>query len=604
MLSSQRELIVEIFSQALKNIRAPESAQVLLERPKQASHGDIACTSALQCAKAMKLPPRKIAEMIVCEIQKDKRAKSFFKEIDIAGPGFINLTLSDEAKQEVIREILRQQKLFGCKPAQNKSVLIEYVSANPTGPLHLGHARQGALGDVLSNLYRSQGWNVSREFYYNDAGMQISNLTKSVRARAQELMGKKVVFLEKNDKETEKERLANEAKVREQVAQGAILFPPDGYRGDYVTEIARKYLAKESVTTFDGGVIKSSGDIDDLDTLKKFSVALLRNEQYDDLQAFGVSFDSYFLESSVYADGQIKAAIDAMDKTGKLYEADGALWFKSTDYGDDKDRVVRKQDGTFTYFVPDVAYHINKFNRGYTRALNIQGTDHFGTTARVRAGVQAYGQANGIEIPKDFPDYLLHTMTHIIKDGQEVKMSKRAGTYVTLRDLLDWIGKDAARLFLVSRKCDAEFNIDVDLAVSHSDDNPVFYLQYAHARICSIFVQAQEKNFKVLSVEEAAACDLSSLTDPSETALLNLLSDYPQTLSLALRELAPHVLVNYLSDLAAAFHSFYNNQRVLVDDDSIRNAKMALLLAIKQVFSNGFDILGITAVERLDRETE
>lgn len=575
MLNTQKEFVSDLFEKALKEIGAPETTKVILEKPRQAAHGDIACTVALQCAKPMKKSPRDIATQLVAIIQKEPGADKFFKNIEIAGPGFINMTLSDEAKQSVVRAVLSQGMTFGVKPQDpEKTVLIEYVSANPTGPLHLGHARQGALGDVLTNLFRTQGWKVTREFYYNDAGVQIQKLTDSVRARAKQLLGE------------------------------AVEFPEDGYQGEYIKDIAKKYLDKESFETFDGKQITGSGDVDNIENIRRYSVAYLRNEQYADLQAFGVSFDNYFLESSLYTDGKVKEAVAAIDAAGKLYEDDGALWFKSTDYGDDKDRVVKKKDGTYTYFVPDVAYHLNKFGRGFKKALNIQGTDHFGTVARVRAGIQAASSAFGFDVPKDFPSYLLHTMLHVVKDGQEVKMSKRAGTYVTLRDLVTWVGKDAARLFLVNRKSDAEFNLDIDLARSQSDENPVYYLQYAHARICSILVQATEKGYSVPAEKEATETDLSVLTSPSELTLMNALSDYPSVLQASTDELAPHTLVSYLSDLASKFHSFYNSERVLVEDEKLRNARIALLLAVRQVFRNGLAILGLSAPERLDRENK
>ncbi len=570
MLNSQRAAIEEIFSAALRKIGAPTDTKIVLERPKQASHGDIACTNALQLAKALRKSPREIAGKIVEIVEADEKAKTLFKKIEIAGPGFINLTLSDAANQAVVKTILLEKDTYGQIPiSDDKTILIEYVSANPTGPLHLGHARQAALGDVLCNLFRSQGWKVTREFYYNDAGVQITKLAVSVQARAKELLGENVVF------------------------------PEDGYHGEYIKEIARQYLNKEPVVTFDGNTIESKGDPDDLETIRKYSVAVLRNRQHADLTAFGVKFDNYFLESSLYSSGRVNAAVEAMTKLGKTYEKDGALWFKSTDYGDDKDRAVRKSDGTYTYFVPDVAYHFNKFQRGFRRALNIQGTDHFGTMARVRAGLQAHGQALGIDIPKNFPEYLLHTMIHLIKDGEEVKMSKRSGIYVTLNDLIYWIGKDAARLFMVSRKCDAEFNLDIDLARSQSDENPVYYLQYAHARICSIFAQTQEKEFALpQNIEDV---DLTGLVAPTEISLTKILSDYPETLQLAVRELAPQALVNYLSELASAFHSFYSSERVLILEESLRNARLALLMAVRQVLRNGLSILGISAPERLDR---
>lgn len=575
MLANQKKEILQLFASALQAVGAPSDAKIVLERPKQTAHGDVACTVALQCAKAMKMPPRAIAEQIVAKLNENPQTKELISAIQIAGPGFINMTLSEAAKQAVVPLILKEGAAYGCSDEHTgQSVLLEYVSANPTGPLHLGHARQAALGDVLSRMLRSQGWSVTREFYYNDAGVQIHNLAISVQARAKELLGENVVF------------------------------PEDGYHGLYIADIAKDYLAKKDIQTFDGGVVTSSGNPDDLEDIRTYSVAYLRNEQHRDLEALDVSFGNYYLESSLYKDGRVEKAVQAIKDAGKTYEKDGALWFKSTDYGDDKDRVMRKADGTYTYFIPDVAYHLAKFERGHSRAINIQGTDHFGTIARVRAGIQAASGAYGYTIPKDFPEYMLHTMLQLVKDGKPLKMSKRAGNYVTLADLVEWVGKDAARLFMVNRKADAEFVFDIDLALSQSDENPVYYLQYAHARICSVQRQAEEKGFNVPSEKTLAAADLSSLTTPAETVLLNKLSDFPAALAQAADDLSPQSVVTYLKDLAADFHSLYNAERVLVDETKTRNARLALLLATRRVLRNGLEILGISAPERLERETE
>ena len=575
MLASQKNTIEGLFRSALTKLGAPENLNIVLERPKNSAHGDLACTVALQCAKPMKAPPRAIAEKIVELLRADPKCRDIVAELTIAGPGFINLTLTAEAKQSVIKDILREQSAYGCTDDHTgQSVLLEYVSANPTGPLHLGHARQGALGDVLSRMLRSQGWSVTREFYYNDAGVQIHKLAISVQARCEELLGKSVTF------------------------------PEDGYQGLYIIDIAKDFLAGIPVHTFDGKTVESSKDPADLENIRRYAVAYLRNEQHRDLTSLGVDFDNYYLESSLYKDGRVEKAVNAIIAAGKTYEKDGALWFKSTDYGDDKDRVMRKADGTFTYFVPDVAYHLAKFERGHTRAINIQGTDHFGTIARVRAGIQAASGAFGFSIPKDFPEYMLHTMLQVVKDGKPVKMSKRSGSYVTLSDLVGWVGKDAARLFMVNRKADAEFVFDIDLALSQSDENPVYYLQYAHARICSVFEQAKEKGIVVPSSEELVNADLSPLVSPTEFALLNKLSDFGSALAQGCNDLSPQTLVTYLKDLSACFHSFYNAERVLVDDEKVRNARFALLAATKQVLVNGLEILGISAPARLERESE
>ena len=457
--------------------------------------------------------------------------------------------------------------------------MVEFVSANPTGPLHLGHARQAALGDALANLLAAQGWQVAREFYYNDAGVQIASLALSVQARARELRGENVDF------------------------------PEAGYRGDYIVDIARDFLQKKTVTARDGEPVTASGDPDDLEAVRHFAVVYLRNEQDADLAALGVSFDHYFLESSLYTDGKVDATVSALVDSGMTYEAESALWLRTTEFSelaghggppaDDKDRVMRKSDGTYTYFVPDVAYHLSKFQRGFGKVINVQGSDHYGTVARVRAGVQAAARSLKLDVPPGYPDYLLHKMLRVTKGGEEVKMSKRAGTYVTLRDLLDWVGRDATRYFLVARKADAEFTFDVDLALSQSEDNPVYYVQYAHARICSVLLQAGEKGYAVPDTASALHADLTPLSTAREQTLLNRLAAYPDVLADAAEELAPHQLAYYLKELAADFHGYYNAERILVDDDALRNARLALLLATRQVLKNGLALLGVSAPEKM-----
>jgi arginyl-tRNA synthetase len=449
--------------------------------------------------------------------------------------------------------------------------MVEFVSANPTGPLHLGHARQAAIGDALAALLAAQGWDVAREFYYNDAGVQIHNLALSVQARAKELSGQSVEF------------------------------PEAGYRGEYIVDIAREFLARGTQTARDGAPVHASGDVDDLENIRRFAVAYLRHEQDSDLAALGVSFDHFYLESSLYADGRVEAAVQAMVDSGMTFEAEGALWLRTTEIersGDDKDRVMRKSDGTYTYFVPDVAYHLAKFERGFVRVINIQGGDHHGTVARVRAGVQAAAKSLGLSIPRGYPDYLIHKMVRVMRGGEEVKMSKRAGSFVTLRDLIDWVGRDATRFFLASRKADTEFTFDVDLALSRSEDNPVYYVQYAHARICSVLAQADAAG---VAFDETTALqrDLSPLAGPRELALLGRLALYPQVLRDAAEELAPHQIAFYLKDLAADFHAFYNAERVLVDDGALRDARLALLLATRQALRNALRLLGVSAPERM-----
>lgn len=581
MLAQQKEAVSALIQKALAELGQPE-APVVLERPKSPEHGDVACTSALQLARAMKKAPRQIAEDIVAALRRYPETDALISSIEIAGPGFINMRVADGARQDIVRQVLREGEAFGRNDShKGESVLLEFVSANPTGPLHLGHARQGALGDVLANILATQGWAVTREFYYNDAGVQIGNLAASVQVRCRQLQGEEVEL------------------------------PEAAYHGEYIISIARDFLDKKPVHAHSGGMIESTGDFTDTDLVRRYAVAYLRNEQDDDLAALGVRFDNFYLESSLYSSGRVEAAVKAMIDSGRTYEAENALWLKTTSFDDlghgikdDKDRVMRKADGTFTYFVPDVAYHLAKFERGFTKAVNIQGTDHHGTIARVRAGLQAAGGVMGLSIPKEFPEYILHKMLSVVMNGEPVKMSKRSGNYVTLHDLVEWAGRDAARFFLVSRKSDAEFVFDVTLAQQKSDENPVYYLQYAHARICSVFAKAREQGYAVPTDAELAEADLSALTGEAAGQLLAAIAEYPQMLTQAARDHAPHVLCYYLKDLAAAFHAFYNAERVVVENDTERNARLALLAAARRVLANGFALLGISAPESMRREDE
>jgi len=571
MLAQHRDKVAALIEQALSGLGIT-GVPVVLERPKVEAHGDLACTVALQIARTLKKNPREVATAIADALRVNPGGSGLIDAVEIAGPGFINLRIATVAKQEVVHAVLRERDCFGTSTAGGgRRVMVEFVSANPTGPLHLGHARQGALGDALAALLAAQGWDVTREFYYNDAGVQIHNLALSVQARARELSGQTVEF------------------------------PEAGYRGEYIVDIAREFLAGTTQTARDGSPVHASGDVNDLDGIRRFAVAYLRHEQDVDLAAFGVAFDRFYLESSLYADGRVEKAVQAMVDSGMTFEADGALWLRTTEIagaGDDKDRVMRKSDGTFTYFVPDVAYHLAKFERGFGKVINVQGSDHHGTVARVRAGLQAASKSLGLAIPPGYPDYLLHKMVRVVRGGEEVKMSKRAGSYVTLRDLVDWVGRDATRFFLASRKADTEFAFDVDLALSQSEDNPVYYVQYAHARICSVLGQAETAG---VALDEGAAMqrDLSPLTGARELALAGRLARYPQVLADAAAELAPHQIAFYLKDLAADFHGFYNAERVLVDDGALRDARLALLLATRQVLRNALRLLGVSAPERM-----
>jgi len=587
MLAIQRQEIIALFQHALAPIVAGSDLvpAVVLERPRDPAHGDVACNIAMQLAKPLKKNPRELAQALVANLLADPAREKLIASADIAGPGFINLRLADAARQAVVSAVQQQGERFGRgESGAGKRVLIEFVSANPTGPLHVGHGRQGALGDALSALFEQQGYDVTREFYYNDAGVQIATLATSVQARAKGLK------------------------------PGDAGWPEAAYNGDYIGDIAADFLAKKTVSASDGAPVTASGDADDIDSIRRFAVAYLRREQDLDLQAFGVKFDNYYLESSLYTEGKVAAAVEALTRAGKTYEQDGALWLRSTDYGDDKDRVMKKSDGTYTYFVPDVAYHITKWQRGYGKVINVQGSDHHGTIARVRAGLQAVG----LGIPQDYPDYVLHKMVTVMKNGEEVKISKRAGSYVTLRDLIEWSageaadaaegtdgavngggardltrGRDAVRFFLISRKADTEFVFDVDLALARSDENPVYYVQYAHARICSVFNQWGGDEASLAGV------DLAPLTSPREAALLAQLAEYPDMLQKALDELGPHQVAFYLRDLAGALHSYYNGERVLVDDEATRLARLALLQATRQVLRNGLTLIGVSVPSRM-----
>jgi arginyl-tRNA synthetase len=556
---------------------------ITLERPKVAAHGDVACNVAMQLAKPLRANPRQLAQQIVDALLAHPQAQGLVQGAEVAGPGFINLRIAPAAKQAVIGAVFAEKEAFGRSQRDaGKHVLVEFVSANPTGPLHVGHGRQAALGDALSNVLASQGYDVHREFYYNDAGVQIHTLAVSTQARARGLR------------------------------PGDAGWPESAYNGEYIADIARDYLNGETVAAKDGEPVTGARDVEDLDAIRRFAVAYLRHEQDMDLQAFGVKFDQYYLESSLYSEGRVEKTVQALVAAGKTYEQEGALWLRTTDDGDDKDRVMRKTDGTYTYFVPDVAYHVAKWERGFTKVINVQGSDHHGTIARVRAGLQGLG----IGIPEGYPDYILHKMVTVMRDGQEVKISKRAGSYVTVRDLIEWSGgatpgtetspdlldeatirrgRDAVRFFLISRKADTEFVFDIDLALKQNDENPVHYVQYAHARICSVINEWKTR----YNADEAIlpTVDVAPLTSERAMALLQKIAEFPDMLEHAADELAPHAVAFYLRDLAGEFHSFYNDkaERVLVDDEAARNARVALLAATRQVLANGLATIGVSA---------
>ncbi|QNP50298.1 arginine--tRNA ligase [Diaphorobacter aerolatus] len=569
MLSVKLDLLAALAAE-LEKLSPGAGARAAFENPKVAAHGDFACTAAMQLAKPLKANPRALGEQLKTSLEATPAFQKWVDAIEIAGPGFLNIRLKPAAKQEIVREVLAQGEKFGFQPDRGEKVLVEFVSANPTGPLHVGHGRQAAIGDAISNLYSTQGWDVHREFYYNDAGVQIDTLTKSTQLRAKGFKPGDECWPTDPDNPLSK----------------------SFYNGDYIADIAQAFLHKETVKA-DDREFTANGDVNDDANIRNFAVAYLRNEQDKDLQAFNLRFNEYYLESSLYTHGHVEETVRRLIDSGHTYEQDGALWLRSTDYGDDKDRVMRKSDGNYTYFLPDVAYHIQKFERGYGKVVNIQGTDHHGTIARVRAGLQA---AN-VGIPEGYPDYVLHTMVRVVRNGEEVKISKRAGSYVTLRDLIEWTSKDAVRFFLLSRKPDTEYTFDVDLAVAQNNDNPVYYVQYAHARICSVLRTWQEQGGA--GVPALKDADLSALDGPQAQALMLLLAKYPEMLTAAAASNAPHDVTFYLRDLASAYHSYYDAERILVDDEKVRLARLALVAATAQVLHNGLAVLGVSAPERM-----
>lgn len=536
-----------------------------IERTRDVAHGDFASNLAMMLARELKSSPRQIAEKLIAALP----SNPLIEKVDIAGAGFMNFTLSKDAYYNELNDVMLQQDKYGHNDSANgMKVQVEFVSANPTGPLHVGHGRGAAVGDSLARIMAANGYDVTKEFYYNDAGAQIDNLTLSVKSRI------------------------------DGVTPDDASWPADGYRGDYIIEIANDFLAKKTVVADDRSIV-ASGDANDLENIREFAVAYLRHEQDLDLQAFDVKFDNFFLESSVYKDGSVDNVVETLTNNGFTYEEDGALWLRTTDFGDDKDRVMRKKEGGYTYFVPDLAYHRNKWERGFKRVVNEQGADHHGTIARVRAGLQALNTG----IPKGWPDYVLHQMVLVMRDGQEVKISKRAGSYVTLRDLIDEVGKDATRYFLVARKPDSQLQFDIDLARSQSSENPVYYIQYAHARICSLLDErSKTAKFNV----ETAKANVARLDSHLDYDVMRVISRFPEMVISANNNNAPHLIAAYLQELAGSVHSYYNAKdedgkaiRILTDDATLQDAKLYLLASAKQVIANGLALLGLSAPNKM-----
>jgi len=560
-----KETIIELLGQALETLKADgtlpadASPQIKVDPTKDKSHGDYASNLAMMTSKAAGMKPRDLAEKLIAALP----ASDAVSKVEIAGPGFLNFFADTGAVADIVRRVFSESDSFGHSDVgAGEKVQVEFVSANPTGPLHVGHGRGAAVGDVLCRLLAATGHDVTREFYYNDAGAQINNLALSVQARAKGL------------------------------GPDDASWPADGYRGDYISELATSYMAGDTVEA-DGKQVTGAADPDDLEAIRVFAVAYLRHEQDLDLKAFGVEFDVYFLESSLYSDGKVEETVKRLVDNGYTYEDDGALWLRTTDFGDDKDRVMRKRDGGYTYFLPDVAYHLDKWQRGFTQVINEQGADHHSTVTRVRAGLQAL-QA---DIPKGWPDYVLHQMVTVMRSGEEVKLSKRAGSYVTLRDLIEEVGRDATRYFLAARRADSQLTFDIDLARSQSNDNPVYYIQYAHARVHSVLRKAsrEEKPFD----EALAMAQLSLLTSDQEKAVMNRMAQFPDVVAHAAKVREPQQVAQYLQDLSSDFHTCYNAVKVMVEDDATRNARMALGLATAQVIRNGLALLGVSAPEEM-----
>lgn len=560
-----KDIINSLLDEALASLKqqgiVPDdvSPSYKVDPTKDKAHGDYASNLALMLAKPAGKKPREVAEALVAALPSSKAVR----KVDIAGPGFINFFAATDAVAQIVPTILDSGDTYGrSMKGAGEKVQVEFVSANPTGPLHVGHGRGAAIGDCLCRLLEATGYDVTREFYYNDAGAQISNLALSVQARAKGLGPED---------------------------DG---WPADGYRGDYITDVAKSYLAGETVDADDQHVT-GAADVDDLEAIRRFAVAYLRREQDLDLKAFGVEFDVYFLESSLYSEGKVEKTVQRLTENGHTYEQDGALWLRTTTFGDDKDRVMRKTDGDYTYFVPDVAYHLDKWQRGFKQVIDEQGADHHSTVTRVRAGLQALE----VDIPKGWPDYVLHQMVLVTRSGVEVKLSKRAGSYVTLRDLIDEVGRDATRYFLAARRADSQLTFDIDLARSQSNDNPVYYVQYAHARLCSVMRKAETDG---LPFDRTVGFDnLALLETDQEKALMNRLARFPEVVEHAAFSREPQQIAQYLQDLAADFHTCYNAVKVMVEDDALRNARLALGLATQQVVRNGLDLLGVSAPEEM-----
>lgn len=540
------------------------SPEIRLDRPRDPAHGDWATNVALTLAKTLRRPPREVAEEIVRRLDLTLAGA---ERVEVAGPGFLNFRLSSGAIAGVLGTILAQDGHYGRHSvAGGEPAMVEFVSANPTGPLHLGHGRGAALGDAIATLLEWTGWTVHREYYYNDAGRQIDLLAQSVRARYHQILGEEVPV------------------------------PEGGYQGSYVLDVAQALVEAE------GDRLQGDDSPGALDFVRAFAVRMLRADQDRDLAAFNLTFDEYFLESSLYSSGRVEDTISALRKTGAVYDKDGAVWLRTTEHGDQKDRVMIRSDGNPTYFLPDVAYHMTKWERGFHQVINVQGADHHSTVTRVRAGLRTLG------LPAGYPEYVLHQMVTVERDGAEVKFSKRAGTYTTLRELVGEVGADVVRYFFLMRKPDAHLVFDLGVALDQSEKNPVYKVQYAHARMCSIFRKAGLEEAEI----DAEGAQLDLLSDSLERDLIKRLADFPDTVLRAAAARSPHTICDYLEQTSGAVNSWYhagNPSRnpalaVLVEDPELRRARLALAKGVRIVLGNGLRILGVSAPVRMERAEE
>ena len=580
LFADPKSALVDLLAAALKAI-APDAANtvITLERPKQTQHGDFSCNLAMQLAKALRAKPRDIAQKLVAALP----ASALIDKAEIAGAGFINLFLTRAFKQSIVAHILAAREQFGKSAVgAGKKIQVEFVSANPTGPLHVGHGRGAAYGACLANVLAATGHEVTREFYINDAGRQMDILAASVWLRYLELRGT------------------------------AVAFPADGYRGDYVRDIARALVAangelgarfqhafptaapaegEDADAALDALIARAKATLgENWRVLHQFALDAMLADQRDDLARFGVTYDRWFSEQSLHdggADSAVARAIAALQRNGHLYEKDGARWFRSTTFGDEKDRVVCRENGQYTYFASDIAYHLNKIERGYDQMIDVWGADHHGYIARVKGALTAMG------VDADQLTVTLVQFAVLYRGTEKVAMGKRTGEFVSLRELRDEVGNDATRFFYVLRKSDQHLDFDMELAKSRTNENPVYYIQYAHARVCSVFVACDTR------VDEVAGADLSPLESETELELLQKLAAYAEIVQSAARDLAPHLIAFYLKDVAALFHSYYNGTRFLVDDAAVRNARLALAGAVRQVLVNGLALLGVSAPEKM-----